>query len=64
MIGPEEIDTAFQSPDNMAAGGNIIQAIRGGGSGDVTETHLLGVLTPRHRRIFPHRCSTTVAFIL
>ena len=41
VIGPEEIDTAFQSPDNMAAGGNIIQAIKGGGSGDVTKTHLL-----------------------
>lgn len=41
VIGPEEIDTAFQSPDNMAAGGNIIQAIRGGGSGDVTQTHVL-----------------------
>lgn len=41
VIGPEEIDTAFQSPDNMAAGGNIIQAIRGGGTGDVTKTHVL-----------------------
>jgi outer membrane protein assembly factor BamB len=41
MIGPEEIDTAFQSPDNMAAGGNIIQAVRGGGNGDVTKTHVL-----------------------
>lgn len=41
VIGPEEIDTAFQSPNNMAAGGNIIQAIRGGGKGDVTKTHLL-----------------------
>jgi len=41
QIGPEEIDTAFQSPDNMAAGGNIIQAIRGGGTGDVTKTHVL-----------------------
>ena len=41
VIGPEEIDTAFQSPDNMAAGGNIIQAVRGGGSGDVTKTHLV-----------------------
>ncbi len=40
-IGPEEIDTAFQSPDNMAAGGNIIQAVKGGGTGDVTKTHLL-----------------------
>lgn len=41
IIGPEEIDTAFQSPDNMAAGGNIIQAIKGGGTGDVTKTHVL-----------------------
>ncbi len=41
MIGPEEIDTAFQSSENMAAGGNIIQAIKGGGSGDVTKTHVL-----------------------
>lgn len=41
VIGPDEIDTAFQSPDNMAAGGNIIQAIKGGGSGDVSKTHVL-----------------------
>ena len=41
VIGPDEIDTAFQNPDNMAAGGNIIQAVRGGGSGDVTKTHVL-----------------------
>lgn len=41
LIDPDEIDTAFQSPDNMAAGGNIIQAVKGGGSGDVTRTHLL-----------------------
>lgn len=40
-IGPDEIDTAFQSPDNMAAGGNLIQAIKGGGRGDVTKTHVL-----------------------
>lgn len=36
-----ELDTAFQHPDNMAGGGNIIQAIKGGGVGDVTRTHLL-----------------------
>lgn len=41
LIDPDEIDTAFQSSDNMAAGGNIIQAIKGGGSGDVTKTHVL-----------------------
>ncbi len=37
----DEIDLAFQSPDNMAGGGNIIQAIRGGGTGDVTKTHVV-----------------------
>lgn len=36
-----ELDTAFQSPDNMAAGGNLILAVRGGGTGDVTKTHVL-----------------------
>lgn len=41
LIDADEIDTAFQSPDNMAAGGNIIQAVKGGGTGDVTKTHLL-----------------------
>lgn len=46
-IGPEEIDTAFQSPENMAAGGNIIQAVRGGGSGDVTKTHVLWNIDPK-----------------
>ena len=37
----DEIDAAFQSPDNMVGGGNIIQAIRGGGRGDVTESHMV-----------------------
>ena len=37
----DEIDQAFQSPTNMVGGGNIIQAIRGGGNGDVTNTHML-----------------------
>jgi outer membrane protein assembly factor BamB len=41
LIDPDEIDTAFQSPENMSAGGNIIQAIRGGGLGDVTNSHVL-----------------------
>jgi outer membrane protein assembly factor BamB len=40
LVGAE-IDQAFQSPKNMAGGGNIIQAIKGGGNGDVTKTHLL-----------------------
>lgn len=37
----DELDHAFQSPENMAGGGSIVQAIRGGGEGDVTATHLL-----------------------
>ena len=41
LIDEVEIDTAFQHPDNMVGGGNTIQAVRGGGSGDVTETHLV-----------------------
>jgi outer membrane protein assembly factor BamB len=41
LIDPDEIDTAFQHPDNMVGGGNIIQAIKGGGSGDVTTSHVL-----------------------
>lgn len=36
-----EIDTAFQHPTNMAGGGRIVQAVKGGGNGDVTRTHLL-----------------------
>ncbi len=37
----DEIDKAFQSPGNMVGGGNIIQAIKGGGSGDVTKSHMV-----------------------
>ncbi len=37
----DEIDDAFQHPSNMVGGGRIIQAIQGGGTGDVTKTHLL-----------------------
>jgi len=37
----DEIDLAFQSPTNMVGGGNIVQAIRGGGQGDVTKTHVV-----------------------
>ncbi len=36
-----EIDDAFQPPGNRVGGGNIIQAVRGGGKGDVTKTHLV-----------------------
>ena len=46
-IGTEEIDTAFQHPANQVGGGSIIQAIRGGGSGDVTKTHVLWNLENR-----------------
>lgn len=37
----DEIDAAFQAPSNMAGGGNTIQAVRGGGNGDVTKTHVV-----------------------
>ena len=36
-----EIDDAFQAPTNRVGGGNIIQAVRGGGIGDVTKTHVI-----------------------
>ena len=41
----DEIDAAFQSPNNMCGGCNIIQAIKGGGTGDVTKTHLLTMVS-------------------
>lgn len=41
VLDGAELDTGFQSPDNMAGGGTTIQAVRGGGSGDVTSTHLI-----------------------
>lgn len=40
-IADGELDTAFQSAKNQAGGGNMIQAVRGGGRGDVTKTHVL-----------------------
>ena len=36
-----EIDAAFQAPTNMVGGGNTVQAVRGGGAGDVTKTHVV-----------------------
>jgi outer membrane protein assembly factor BamB len=41
LIDETEIDTAFQHENNQAAGGNTIQAVRAGGSGDVTKTHVV-----------------------
>jgi len=41
VIDEIEIETAFQHPENMVGGGNTIQAVRGGGTGDVTETHVV-----------------------
>ena len=37
----DEIDDAFQAKTNRVGGGNIIQAVRGGGNGDVTDTHMI-----------------------
>ena len=39
LVG-DEIDDAFQAKTNRVGGGNIIQMIRGGGTGDVTKTHM------------------------
>lgn len=39
-LDQDEIETAFQHPNNLVGGGNIIQAVRGGGAGDVSKTHL------------------------
>jgi outer membrane protein assembly factor BamB len=41
VLSGAEIDTAFQSAENLVGGGTTIQAVRGGGTGDVTETHVL-----------------------
>lgn len=46
-IDSTEIENAFQAPSNMAGGGSIVQAVRGGGQGDVTKTHLLWNLENR-----------------
>ncbi len=35
-----ELDTAFQASSNLVGGGSMIQAVRGGGTGDVTQTHV------------------------
>ncbi len=45
VIADAELDTAFQAKTNQAGGGNIIQAIKGGGMGDVTKTHVLWNVT-------------------
>ena len=37
----DEIDAAFQAPTNMVGGGKIVQAIRGGGKGDVSKSHMV-----------------------
>ncbi len=49
----DEIDAAFQAPTNMSGGGDTIQAVRGGGRGDVTKTHLLWNLD--------HKASSNIA---
>ena len=46
-LDQDEIENAFQHPNNMVGGGNIIQAVRGGGKGDVTKTHLVWNLDNR-----------------
>lgn len=43
----EELDNAFVNPSNSVGGGNIVQAIKGGGDGDVTKTHVLWNVTAK-----------------
>ena len=45
FVADDELDTAFQSSGNRVGGGNTIQAVRGGGTGDVTRTHLVWNVT-------------------
>jgi outer membrane protein assembly factor BamB len=47
FLDESELDTAFQSADNLVGGGSIIQSIRGGGQGDVTKTHMVWQLNSR-----------------
>ena len=47
VLEGEEIDRAFQAPSNRVGGGSIVQAIRGGGKGDVTQTHMAWSLNNR-----------------
>ena len=58
VIREAELDTAFQSPDNMVGGGTTIQAVRGGGNGDVTKTHVLWDI----RNKSPSNLSSPVVF--
>lgn len=46
-LADAELDTGFQSPDNLVGGGTTIQAVRGGGTGDVSKTHLVWNLKNR-----------------
>jgi outer membrane protein assembly factor BamB len=41
VLSGSEVDTAFQASENLVGGGTTIQAVRGGGSGDVTDTHVV-----------------------
>lgn len=41
VLDDKELDTAFQHPENQVGGGSLIQAVKGGGRGNVTKTHLL-----------------------
>lgn len=47
ILTKDELGTAFQSEKNMVGGGKIIQAIKGGGWGDVTKTHPLWLVKNR-----------------
>jgi hypothetical protein len=56
-LSGSELDTAFQAETNQVGGGNTIQAVRGGGTGDVTETNVVFNL---HNRSPSNLCSPLV----
>lgn len=45
FLAGKELDHAFQDRTNLVGGGNTIQAIKGGGTGNVAKTHLLWNVT-------------------
>jgi outer membrane protein assembly factor BamB len=47
ILSGSEVDTAFQAAENLVGGGTTIQAVRGGGSGDVTGTHVVWNISNR-----------------
>ncbi len=41
ILDATEVETAFQSSENLVGGGSMVQAVKGGGTGNVTKTHVV-----------------------